>query len=237
MKFRFYLTNGQLYSFWVSPDLTGASDGYVAAGGPGFSTAMDTVGSSVLANHLTVELLSKEQQMDTSSIHGSQTDTVAPESRVQDLLRPEVLQAFDRTFFEREGYWVWEGILTDAGRKRWTESLQKLQQMNDEIVMDTDWAAIDFAGRGLQPPLPEQITPEFLATCCGGSEQMRFMPRGLMQYMREHWTVRSRFSVGDTRVRVAGNHAGTFLDWIRRLHQGCRHRPPSDDGALQQTFR
>lgn len=123
--------------------------------------------------------------MDTSSIHRRQTDTVAPASRVHDLLRPEVLQAFDRTFFEREGYWVWEGILTDAGRKRWTESLQKLQQMNDEIVMDTDWAAIDFAGRGLQPPLPEQITPEFLATCCGGSEQMRFMPRGLMQYMRD----------------------------------------------------
>ena len=123
--------------------------------------------------------------MNTSSIHQSQTDTVAPASRVQDLLRPEVLQAFDRTFFEREGYWVWEGILTDAGHKRWTESLQKLQQMNDEIVMDTDWAAIDFADRGLQAPLPEQITPEFLATCCGGSEQMRFMPRGLMQYMRD----------------------------------------------------
>ena len=48
VKFRFYLTNGQLYSFWVSPDLTGASDGYVAAGGPGFSTAMDTVGSNVV---------------------------------------------------------------------------------------------------------------------------------------------------------------------------------------------
>ena len=124
--------------------------------------------------------------MDTSSIHWSQTDTVAPASRVHDLLRPEVLQAFDRTFFEREGYWVWEGILTDAGRKRWTESLQKLQQMNDEIVMDTDWAAIDVAGRGLQPPLPEQITPEFLATCCGGSEQMRFMPRGLIRYMSDH---------------------------------------------------
>ena len=46
VKFRFHLTNGQLYSFWVSPDLTGASDGYVAAGGPGFTTAIDTVGSS-----------------------------------------------------------------------------------------------------------------------------------------------------------------------------------------------
>jgi len=35
VKFRFYLTNGQLYAFWVSQDQSGASHGYVAAGGPG----------------------------------------------------------------------------------------------------------------------------------------------------------------------------------------------------------
>ena len=67
---------------------------------------------------------------------------------------------------------MWEGILTNAARKRWTESLQKLQQMNDAILMDTEWSAIDFQGRGFPPPLPEQITPAFLAACCGGSEQM-----------------------------------------------------------------
>ena len=48
-----------------------------------------------------------------------------PASRLHDLLRPEVLAAFDRTFFEREGYWVWEGILTDAGQQRWTASSAK----------------------------------------------------------------------------------------------------------------
>ena len=163
--------------------------------------------------------------MDTSSIHGNQTDTVAPASRVHDLLRPEVLQAFDRTFFEREGYWVWEGILTDTGRKRWTESLQKLQQMNDEIVMDTDWAAIDFAGRGLQPPVPEQITPEFLATCCGGSEQMRFMPRGLMQYMRDP----GLFGPGPALVTRGYASQGIMPEHFSigydGLHQGCRPPP------------
>jgi hypothetical protein len=35
VRFRFHLTNGQLYAFWVSPDRSGASYGYVAAGGPG----------------------------------------------------------------------------------------------------------------------------------------------------------------------------------------------------------
>jgi len=45
VEFRFYLTDGELYSFWVSRDLNGASHGYVAAGGPGFVTNIDTLGS------------------------------------------------------------------------------------------------------------------------------------------------------------------------------------------------
>jgi len=44
VKFKFDLTNGQLYSFWVSPDVSGASYGYVAAGGPGFTGPVDTIG-------------------------------------------------------------------------------------------------------------------------------------------------------------------------------------------------
>jgi hypothetical protein len=46
VKFKFDLTNGQLYSFWVSPDVSGASYGYVAAGGPGFTGPVDTIGFS-----------------------------------------------------------------------------------------------------------------------------------------------------------------------------------------------
>lgn len=45
VRFRFHLNNGKLYSFWVSPDKSGASFGYVAAGGPNFTGPMDTVGS------------------------------------------------------------------------------------------------------------------------------------------------------------------------------------------------
>jgi len=44
VRFRFQLTNGSLYSFWVSPDTSGASHGYVGAGGPGFKGPKDTVG-------------------------------------------------------------------------------------------------------------------------------------------------------------------------------------------------
>jgi hypothetical protein len=46
VRFRFHLKNGRLYSFWVTPDASGASHGYVAAGGPGFTAPVDTVGSA-----------------------------------------------------------------------------------------------------------------------------------------------------------------------------------------------
>jgi hypothetical protein len=42
VRFRFHLKNGRLYSFWVSPERAGASGGYVAAGGPGFTSNRDT---------------------------------------------------------------------------------------------------------------------------------------------------------------------------------------------------
>ena len=42
VRFRFRLTSGSLWSFWVTTDPAGASAGYVAAGGPGFSGPTDT---------------------------------------------------------------------------------------------------------------------------------------------------------------------------------------------------
>jgi hypothetical protein len=50
IRFRFYLRRGSLYAFWVSPSESGASHGYVAAGGPGFTGPTDTVGSAVLSD-------------------------------------------------------------------------------------------------------------------------------------------------------------------------------------------
>lgn len=48
VQFRFRLRGGRLYSFWVSPDESGASHGYVAAGGPGYTGPLDTVGRAAL---------------------------------------------------------------------------------------------------------------------------------------------------------------------------------------------
>jgi hypothetical protein len=44
VRFKFQVTNGSLYAFWVSADPTGASRGFVAAGGPGFTGPTDTIG-------------------------------------------------------------------------------------------------------------------------------------------------------------------------------------------------
>lgn len=41
VEFRFYLTNGDLYSFWVRPSASGASNGNIAANGPGFTSDSD----------------------------------------------------------------------------------------------------------------------------------------------------------------------------------------------------
>jgi len=41
VRFRFSLSGGRLYSFWVSPSPQGASRGYVGAGGPGFARSTD----------------------------------------------------------------------------------------------------------------------------------------------------------------------------------------------------
>jgi len=40
------LAKGDLYSLWMSHDESGASHGYVAGGGPGFTGPTDTVGKA-----------------------------------------------------------------------------------------------------------------------------------------------------------------------------------------------
>ncbi len=46
VRLGFYLRQGALYAFWVSSDDSGASNGFVAAGGPGFTTSRDTAGAA-----------------------------------------------------------------------------------------------------------------------------------------------------------------------------------------------
>ncbi|MEZ0390194.1 MAG: glycosyl hydrolase family 32, partial [Verrucomicrobium sp.] len=46
VRFRFHVTHGSLYSFWVTPDAQGASNGYLGGGGPAFTGVKDALPSS-----------------------------------------------------------------------------------------------------------------------------------------------------------------------------------------------
>lgn len=48
VKVRFKSDNCKLFAFWVSIDETGRSDGFVAGGGPGYDTNIDTVGKAAI---------------------------------------------------------------------------------------------------------------------------------------------------------------------------------------------
>lgn len=61
VRFRFHLRRGKLYSFWISKDLTGASHGFVAAGGPGFVGPTDTIGNG--SPHLNVARVGQDSRL------------------------------------------------------------------------------------------------------------------------------------------------------------------------------
>ncbi len=54
VRFRFAMTNGSLFAFWVSCAENGRSDGYVAGGGPGYTGMTDTVGCGALEAELNI---------------------------------------------------------------------------------------------------------------------------------------------------------------------------------------
>ena len=67
VRLRFTLANGSLYSFWVgSRDKSGRSDGYVAAGGPGFPSTLDTVATPFQTGELRGHFLTKRAALSSS---------------------------------------------------------------------------------------------------------------------------------------------------------------------------
>ncbi len=74
VQFRFYLTSGSLYSFWVTPSANGASYGYVAAGGPGFTGPTDTVGKPPAGGTVGTPLITPPGGNFTSAVQVVLTD-------------------------------------------------------------------------------------------------------------------------------------------------------------------
>lgn len=74
VRFRFQLTNGKLFAFWVSGSSAGASNGYVLGGGPGFKTHADTVGrASYESNRSPVARAGADQSVRDIDNDGQQT--------------------------------------------------------------------------------------------------------------------------------------------------------------------
>jgi hypothetical protein len=71
VRFRFHMKQGKLYAFWVSADESCASNGYVGAGGPGFTGPVDlpTPGNKYAASDSTGinEVLNSCAQLQTLS--------------------------------------------------------------------------------------------------------------------------------------------------------------------------
>ena len=168
--------------------------------------------------HFPLEKCTEPEDKKAMKNSGKQKHTDGPvrTARVDNLLRPEMLDAFDRKAFEQDGYWVWEGILTDAGREQFAASLQKLQHMNNGILMDTDWAAIDFEGRGLAPPAARTNHPRVFGILLWriGTDAQLSQIRDTPIHARP-WALWSGSSVSHTRIRVARGYAGIFPSWIR----------------------
>ena len=106
---RFHLTKAKLYSFWISPDETGASRGYVAAGGPGYTGPRDTVG---LAAYDAAAAIAKSTN--------SQTTASAPSERIWTCVTPHAPFTPRDTaedFVFRGRMWLSNGWRSSATRK------------------------------------------------------------------------------------------------------------------------
>lgn len=80
-------------------------------------------------------------------------DAAAPTS-IFDMSRPCVT-TFDREKFERDGFWVWDGVMRPRCRAALTTALQQVQEEQDAMVMDECWTELrtaDYAAMGLTPP-------------------------------------------------------------------------------------
>ena len=71
-----------------------------------------------------------------------------------DMTAPCV-RGFSRSKFEADGFWVWDGLMLPHCREQLTAALQRVQRLQDELVMDETRSrlkAADYATLGLTPP-------------------------------------------------------------------------------------
>jgi hypothetical protein len=122
VRFHFELSCGALYAFWVSKNASGRSDGYVAAGGPGYPGVVDTVGKKALTQAAGSGFDAKVDRfgaMTSNEVLAYEADVM---QRVADLtllpptLNTDPLPEYD---YDRLDYAMNEGIERTAGGRLW----------------------------------------------------------------------------------------------------------------------
>jgi hypothetical protein len=115
----------------------------------------------------------------------------------------------------RLGFWVWEGVLTPEGRRQFTASMTRLQQIHDHMVMETDWDGVDWGARGLPPPHEGTTSVEYRARhLVGGAKQEggKMIPPETRNYMDRV----GLFDEGDGRALATPDgvaNQGFLPDW------------------------
>ncbi len=77
--------------------------------------------------------------------------------------------SFDVQKFQRDGFVVLPGIMTEATRTRWKAACIDVQRLNDRLLVETDWEGVDWGACGLEHS-PEAVTPAELEPALGGCQ-------------------------------------------------------------------
>lgn len=106
-------------------------------------------------------------------------------------------------------------MLTSEGRRQFTESMARLQQIHDHMIMETDWDGIDWSARGLPPPHEDFTSAKYRAqNFVGGAKQEggKMIPPESRSYMNKV----GLFDEGDGRALATPEgveNQGFLPDW------------------------
>eukprot|EP01045_Picozoa_sp_COSAG04_P003460 COSAG04_NODE_141_length_23595_cov_4.393003_7_plen_270_part_00 len=89
-----------------------------------------------------------------------------PEGSRGPIFEPYTL---DTEALHRDGYAILPSIMLPETRRRWKAACQAVQVINDRLLLETDWSAVDWPAVGLEQPA-ERVSPADLQASLGGCQ-------------------------------------------------------------------
>ena len=89
-----------------------------------------------------------------------------PEGSRGPIFEPYTL---DTEALHRDGYVILPSIMLPETRRRWKAACQAVQAINDRLLLETDWSAVDWPAVGLEQPA-EHVSPADLQGSLGGCQ-------------------------------------------------------------------